>query len=255
MESKKINILGIGISRIDMKSAVSQIEQLILEKKKGYVCVCPNHTIMESQKDPKLRKIVNSADIATPDGMSIVLASRILGHYEVKQVTGTDLMLAFSELSNEKGYTQFYYGGADDVPQKLAENMLKRFPKLKIVGGYSPPFRSLTTEEDKSIVEMINNVKPDVIWVGLGMPKQELWIGEHLGLIDTHVMIGVGAAFDFISGKKKRAPKWIQKIGFEWLYRLIQEPKRLWRRNLYHPLFFFELFLQILGFKNFPKDS
>lgn len=248
---EKINILGIGISKIDMKLALSQMEKLILEKGKGYVCVCPNHTIMAGQKDPKLRKIVNSADMATPDGMSVVWASRLLGHREAKQVTGTDLMLAFSKLSSEKGYTHFYYGGANGVPEELAEKMTKKFPKLKIVGIYSPPFRDLTEEEDKAIVEMINNVKPDVVWVGLGMPKQELWIGDHLGLIDAPIMIGVGAAFDFISGNKKRAPKWMQKVGLEWLYRLLQEPKRLWRRNLYHPIFFFNLLLQVLGIKKF----
>lgn len=252
---EKIDILGVGISKIDMKSALSQLERLILEKKKGYVCVCPNHTIMESQKNLKLRNIVNSADMATPDGMSVVLASRMLGHREVKQVTGTDLMLAFSKLSSEKGYKHFYYGGTYGVPEKLAENMVNRFPKLKIVGTYSPPFRKLTEEEDKAIVEMINNVKPDVVWVGLGMPKQELWIGEHFGMIDAPVMIGVGAAFDFISGKKKRAPKWMQKVGLEWLYRLLQEPKRLWRRNLYHPVFFFKLLLQVLGLKKFSINN
>jgi len=129
--------------------------------------------------------------------------------------------------------------------------MLKRFQNLKIVGTYSPPFRELTEEEDKAIIEMINNAKPDVVWVGLGMPKQELWIGKHFGLINAPIMIGVGAAFDFISGRKKRAPKWMQRMGLEWLYRLIQEPKRLWRRNLYHPIFFFKLFLQISGLKKF----
>jgi len=251
MEIKKINILGVGISEIDMKSALSQMENLILEKKRGYICVCPNHTIMESQKDPKLRDIVNSADMATPDGMSIVLATKLLGHRKVNQVTGTDLMLAFSELSSKKGYTHFYYGGANGVPERLAEKMLKRFQNLKIVGTYSPPFRELTEEEDKAIIEMINNAKPDVVWVGLGMPKQELWIGKHFGLINAPIMIGVGAAFDFISGRKKRAPKWMQRMGLEWLYRLIQEPKRLWRRNLYHPIFFFKLFLQISGLKKF----
>ncbi|MGB9598175.1 MAG: WecB/TagA/CpsF family glycosyltransferase, partial [Candidatus Poribacteria bacterium] len=195
--------------------------------------------------------IVNSADIATPDGMSIVLASKMLGHREVKQVTGTDLMLAFSELSSEKGYTHFYYGGTAGVPEILAEKMIERFPKLKIVGTYSPPFRTLTEVEDKAVIEMINSTKPDVVWIGLGMPKQELWIGDHFGLIDAPIMIGVGAAFDFISGRKKRAPKWMQRVGLEWLYRLLQEPKRLWRRNLYHPVFFFNLFLQILGLKKF----
>ena len=254
MNNQKINILGIDISATNMGDALSKIEHLILTKKQGYVCVCPNHTIMESQKDSKLRNIVNSADIATPDGMSIVWASKLLGHHEVKQVTGTELIIAVSDLSEKKGYTHFYYGGADGIPEKLAENMQQIFPNLKIIGTHSPPFRNLADDEDNAIVDIINNANPDIVWVGLGMPKQELWIGEHFGRIKAPVMIGVGAAFDFLSGKKKRAPKWMQKAGLEWLFRLIQEPKRLWRRNLYHPIFFFRLFLQITGIKHFPDS-
>jgi N-acetylglucosaminyldiphosphoundecaprenol N-acetyl-beta-D-mannosaminyltransferase len=249
MVNKRINILGIDISAINMSDALSKIEHLIITKKQGYVCVCPNHTIMESQKDSKLRDIVNSADVATPDGMSIVWASRLLGHHEVEQVAGSELMIAISDLSAKKGYTHFYYGGDNSVPGKLAESIQQRFPNLKIVGTYSPPFRKLADDENNAIIDMINNTNPDIVWVGLGMPKQELWIGDHFGQIKAPVMIGVGAAFDFLSGKKKRAPKWVQKAGLEWLFRLIQEPKRLWRRNLYHPIFFFKLFLQILGIK------
>jgi N-acetylglucosaminyldiphosphoundecaprenol N-acetyl-beta-D-mannosaminyltransferase len=245
MNNQKINILGVDISAINMNDAINQLEYLIAEKRQSYICVCPNHTIMESQKDQKLRDVINSADIATPDGMSVVWASKLLGHHGVEQVAGTELM------SVKKGYTHFYYGGTDGVPEKLAENMQQRFPNLKIAGTYSPPFRNLADDEDNAIVDMINNAKPDIVWVGLGMPKQELWIGEHLGRIKAPVMIGVGAAFDFLSGEKKRAPKWMQKAGLEWLFRLTQEPKRLWRRNLYHPVFFFMLFLQILGLKHF----
>jgi len=249
--TEKINILGVGINAINMDDALQRLEHQIITKTKSYVCVCPNHTIMESQKDMRLSDIVNSADMATPDGMSVVWACRLLGYNSVKQVCGTDLMLAFSALSVEKGYNHFYYGGADGVPEKLAENLCQRFPGLKVVGTYSPPFRTLAETEDEAVVEMINRANPDVVWVGLGMPKQELWMGEHFRWIDAPVMIGVGAAFDFLSGKKKRSPKWMQYAGLEWLFRLVQEPRRLWRRNFYHPVFLYKVLLQRVGVKHF----
>jgi len=246
---EKVNILGVGISAINMDDALQYLEYHIKAKTKNYICVCPNHTIMESQKNKRLLDIVNSANIATPDGMSVVWACKLLGYTKVKQVCGTELMLAFSELSVEKGYTHFYYGGADGVTEKLAEKMCQKFPELKVAGKYSPPFRPLTEAEDKTVIDMINRVNPDVVWIGLGMPKQELWMGEHFGRINAPLMIGVGAAFDFLSGIKERAPKWMQRTGLEWLFRLVQEPRRLWRRNLYHPIFFFKVFLQRIGMK------
>jgi len=252
-DNDKLEILGVGIDPIAMDEALQKLDDMILERKQNYVCVCSNHGIMESQKDDRLREIINSSQMATPDGMSIVWTCKLFGHSQVNRVCGTELMLAFSELSAKKGYTQFYYGGAEGVPEKLAENLCKKYPGLKVVGTYSPPFRPLTKEEDDAIVEMINELNPDVIWVGLGLPKQEFWINDHLGRINSPVMIGVGAAFDFISGKVKRAPEWMQRSGLEWLYRLSQEPKRLWKRNLYHPIFLYKVFLQRMGINNKHK--
>ena len=248
---EKINMLGVGISAINISDALQQMERWIETKEQHYVCVCPNHTIMESQRDRELRRIVNSAGLATPDGMSVVWACKFYGYSNVERVYGPDLMLAFSALAAEKGYTNFFYGGAEGVPEELAEILCQRFPGLKVVGTYSPPFRPLTPEEDKVIVETINQANPDVVWVGLGMPKQELWMGEHLGRIAAPVMVGVGAAFDFLSGRKEWAPRWMQRNGLEWLFRLLHEPTRLWRRNLYHPLFFYNVLLQRLGIKHF----
>jgi N-acetylglucosaminyldiphosphoundecaprenol N-acetyl-beta-D-mannosaminyltransferase len=232
-----------------MDDALQSLEHYIKTKTKNYICVCPNHTIMESQKDKKLLDIVNSANLATPDGVSVVWACKLLGYTKIEQVCGTELMLAFSALSVKKGYTQFYYGGADGVSEKLAEVMCQKFTGLKVVGTHSPPFRQLTEVEDKAVIDMINQANPDVVWVGLGMPKQELWMGEHFGRINAPIMIGVGAAFDFLSGRKERAPKWMQHAGLEWLFRLVQEPNRLWRRNLYHPIFLYKVFLQRIGVK------
>ncbi len=251
--NNKINILGVGISAIDMNDALKQIEDRIIAKKHSYVCVCPNHTIMESQKYDNLKNIVNSACLATPDGISVVWVCKLLGHRNVGQVCGTELMLRLSALSAEKGYKNFYYGGSEGVPEKLSEKLCIMFPGLKVVGTYSPPFRSLTSEEKQYIINMINDAQPDILWIGLGMPKQELWMGEFFEYLDATVMIGVGAAFDFLSDKKKRAPKLLQNLGLEWLYRFIQEPKRLWKRNLYHPIFFGKVFLQSIRMKKTKK--
>lgn len=248
---QRINILGVGISAINMRDALQQMERWIELGEQHYVCVCPNHTIMESQKDRKLRDIVNSASMATPDGMSVVWACKFYGYSNVERVYGPDLMLAFSALAAERGYKNFYYGGAEGVPEELADALCQRFPNLKVVGTYSPPFREILPAEDEAIVETINQADPDVVWVGLGVPKQELWMGEHLGRINAPVMVGVGAAFDFLSGRKEWAPLWIRHSGLEWLFRLLHEPRRLWRRNLYHPLFLYNILLQRAYIKQF----
>ena len=248
---EKINILGVGISAINMNDALQQMEHWIRTKEQHYICVCPNQTIMESLKNEELRRILNSAGLATPDGMSVVWSCKLYGNSYIEQVCGSDLMLAFSAASAKRGYTNFFYGGTDRVLEQLAKKLCEMFPGLKVVGTYSPPFRPLTEAEDKAVIEMINQANPDVVWVGLGAPKQECWMAEHIGRITAPVMVGVGAAFDFLSGQKKRAPRWMQHNGLEWLFRLLQEPRRLWRRNLYHPLFFYNLLLQWTGLKQF----
>ena len=248
---EKINILGVGISAIDRNDALQQMEHWIRTREQHYICVCPNHTIMESQKNKRLRRIVNSAGLVTPDGMSVVWGGKLLGNSYIEQVCGSDLMLSFCALAAKKGYTNFFYGGAEGVPELLTEKLCKRFPGLKVVGIYSPPFRPLTTAEDKAVIEIINQANPDVVWVSLGAPKQEFWMADHIEHISSPVMIGVGAAFDFLSGRKRRPPQWMQRNGLEWLFRLLQEPCRLWRRNLYHPLFFYKLLLQWIGLKQF----
>jgi N-acetylglucosaminyldiphosphoundecaprenol N-acetyl-beta-D-mannosaminyltransferase len=191
--------------------------------------------------------------MVTPDGMPLVFLGRWLGHYHVERVYGPDVMLAFSELSAARGYTHFYYGGAEGLPEKLADTLRQRFPGLKVVGTYSPPFRALTPEEDQAIVERINAANPDVVWVGLGCPKQDIWMAQHRDKLHAPVLIGVGAAFDFLSGQKQQAPHWMQRYSLEWLYRLAHEPRRLWRRYLlYNPYFIFLVLLQIAGLRRVP---
>jgi N-acetylglucosaminyldiphosphoundecaprenol N-acetyl-beta-D-mannosaminyltransferase len=177
------------------------------------------------------------AGMTLPDGIGIIIAAKLLGYSHNGRVTGPLLMLKLCDWGREYGYRHFFYGGAEGVAEKLAENLKKEYPDLEVAGIYAPPYRSVTEQEDRNIVDMINSKKPDIVWIGLGAPKQEIWMAEHLERIHAPVMIGVGAAFDFHSGNVKWSPVWIRNLGLEWVYRLAQNPRRMWRRNLDSPLF------------------
>ena len=245
---ERVNILGVGISTINMRDALQQMERWIITREQNYICVTTVHLLMEAQKDHTLKRIINSAGLITPDGMPLVWLGKLLGYSNMDRVYGPDIMLNFSALAARKGYTSFYYGGMPGVAQKLSEKLTERFPGLEVVGIYSPPFGSLTPEEDEEVINMINKADPDVLWIGLGAPKQDIWMAEHIGRIRAPVIVGVGAAFDFLSGSKRQAPVWIQRSGFEWLFRLLSEPKRLWKRYLVtNTLFILSLAKRQLG--------
>ena len=231
-KTDRFDILGVNISAIDMNDACSLVEDAILKKQKKYICVCPVSTIMECKRSDRALESVNSADLVTPDGMPTVWVGKMYGYKNIKRVYGPELMQNICGISKKKGYKNYFYGSSEDVLNKLKANLNKDYPGLVISGVYSPPFRQLTKEEDDSAVESINNNDPDIIWVGLGSPKQDLWMHEHRARINAPIMVGVGAAFDFLAGVKPQAPRWIRNNGFEWLFRLITEPKRLWRRYL-----------------------
>lgn len=253
--TERVNVLGIGISAITMSQALAIIEEWIVQRERHYVCVTDVHSVMESQRDENLRRIHNTAGLVTPDGMPLVWFSHLRGSRHVERVYGPDLMLALAERSIEKGYRHFLYGGRVGVPERLAQNLTQWFPGLNIAGTYSPPFHTLTGEEELRTVQMINVSNADIVWVGLGNPKQEYWMKEHLGKVAAPVMIGVGAAFDFHSGLKKQAPRWIQRSGFEWLYRFMTEPRRLGKRYLVNnPLFLWLILLQSLGIKRYRLE-
>jgi N-acetylglucosaminyldiphosphoundecaprenol N-acetyl-beta-D-mannosaminyltransferase len=231
-----------------MSEALNTIEGWIARGEQHYVCVTGVHGVMESQRDPELRRIHNAAGLVTPDGMPLVWLSRLAGHRQVERVYGPDLMLACCRRSEVAGYRNFFYGGAGGVPERLIARLLEKFPDLRITGTYSPPFRKLTPLEDDEVVRVINLAAPDILWVGLSTPKQERWMSDHLGRLKAPVMIGVGAAFDFHAGLKRQAPPWVQQSGLEWLFRLLTEPRRLWRRYLYNnPVFLWKVFLQATG--------
>jgi len=254
-EYPRVNILGVGVSAINLDMAIKSIDDWIQKQESHYICVRDVHGVMESQRDREIRHIHNHAGLVTPDGMPLVWLCRLKGHAHVERVYGPDLMLALCEHSLHQGYRHYFYGGVDGVPELLAQRLRQRFPGLQIVGTISPPFRPLTEEEDIEIVKEINQKSPHVIWVGLSTPKQEYWMASHIGKINAPVLIGVGAAFDFLAGIKKQAPRWMQRSGLEWLFRLGMEPRRLWRRYLINaPIFIVFILLQSLGLRKYPLD-
>jgi N-acetylglucosaminyldiphosphoundecaprenol N-acetyl-beta-D-mannosaminyltransferase len=229
----RVDILGVGVSPIDLDDAIATIERWISEGSRNYVCITGVHGVMESRRDQRLRRIHNDAGMVTPDGMPLVWLSRFLGKHRTERVYGPDLMRKVTAVSSLRGYRQFYYGGAEGVADKLKQALITAHPKLDVAGALCPPFRELTPEEDRAVVAAINAARPDIVWVGLSTPKQEFWMANHLGLIEAPVMVGVGAAFDFLAGTKRQAPRWMQRNGLEWLFRLCSEPRRLWRRYAY----------------------
>ena len=224
-------ILKTNINVTDMVKTVRYIEDNLEELKGKYICVSNVHTTVMAYRDEAYRKVQNGAAMALPDGKPLSIVSKRRGFRDAKRVPGPDLMPDILKCSEEKGYTHFFYGSKDETLEKLKEKLLTNYPKLKIAGMYSPPFRPLTEEEDKEIIHMINQTNPDFIWVGLGAPKQENWMAEHKNKLNG-LMLGVGAAFDFHAGTIKRAPKWMQELCLEWLYRISQDPKRLLKRYL-----------------------
>ncbi len=252
MDRSRVNILGVGVSATNMARSVERIYSAIDREEIGYVCVTNVHVIMEAQKDPALKRILNNALLVTPDGMPTVWIGRLRGFSRMERVYGPDLMLEVCSTSVAEGYTHFLYGGHEGVAGQLADNLRKMFPGIRIVGTFTPPFRSLTPVEEADLVATVDRLKPDLFWVGLGAPKQEKFMGEHVNRLRTKMMIGVGAAFDIHTGRIKDAPSWVKKAGLQWLHRLGQERRRLARRYLiYNPLFILKILLQFLRLKEY----
>lgn len=227
----RVDVLGTGVSAIDMDDALRIVGGWIAEGRDSYVCVTGVHGVMESRRDGALRDVYDGAGLVTPDGMPLVWLCRAAGFPHVGRVYGPDLLLALAEAGVARGYRHFFYGGAPGIADRLAGRLRERFPGMVVAGTYCPPFRPLTAEEDREVAHLLREACPDIVWVGLGAPRQERWMAEHVGGVPG-VMIGVGAAFDFHSGAKPQAPRWIQRSGLEWAFRLASEPRRLWRRYL-----------------------
>jgi len=248
------SVLGIRINAINMQQAIEQIHHWIENDAKKYVCVVPAHAVMSAYQDNELKQIYNNSDMCTPDGMSIVWILKMNGYHKINRVYGADLLLAACNYGLKYGWRHQFLGGTPETITALASNLRARFPGLIISGETCPPFRSLTKQEERDIITTVNANQSDILWVGLGSPRQEIWMNKNRGVINAPVMVGVGAAFDFLSGNKPQAPQWIQRIGMEWLFRLFNEPKRLWSRYRQYPKFIFLVLLQQFGLIHFPEE-
>jgi len=227
------SVLGVRVHAVQMDDAIATIEQWIAsDRQTHFVSAATVHVVMESRRDRTYREAMLGADLCLPDGTPLLWIGRKRGYQLASRVYGPDLMFEFCRRTADKGYRHFFYGGAPGVPQQLASELKRRFPELVVAGAYSPPFRTLTIDEDAEVVRMINQAAPDLLWVGLGAPKQEKWIHYHRHSIQVPAMLAVGQAFDIHSGRVKQAPAWMSNYGLEWLYRLAKEPRRLWRRYL-----------------------
>ncbi|EJZ18820.1 teichoic acid biosynthesis, UDP-N-acetyl-D-mannosaminuronic acid transferase [Rhizobium sp. Pop5] len=250
------NVLGVRISAVNLKSATGFIQKAIEDGRKEYVCVRDAHGVIRCQDDPELRSIHNRAFLVTPDGMPLVWALKHAGHLESDRVYGPDLMLSVFEAGASKGIRHFLYGATPETLQHLQARLLAKFPEAEIVGSYAPPFHKLSPQEEADIADRLNRSGADIIWVGLSSPKQELWMARMRDRLDASMLIGVGAAFDFHAGLKRQAPRFIQRSGFEWAFRLLCEPRRLWRRYaLVVPAFISLTAFQRLGLREFPIED
>jgi N-acetylglucosaminyldiphosphoundecaprenol N-acetyl-beta-D-mannosaminyltransferase len=227
-----VQILGVPVSAIDMTDALATIAGWIANRDHQYVCVNTVNSVLAALDDPQLAEVYRNAGLVTPDGMPLVWISRARGHSRVSRVYGPDLMLACCDTFRKHGVRHFLYGGAEGVPERLSEKLSARFPGLTVAGAYSPPFRALTEDERVRDIERINESTPDIVWVGLGAPKQDYWMAANRHQIEAPVLIGVGAAFDFHAGVKRQAPVWMRRRGLEWLFRLATEPGRLAHRYI-----------------------
>ncbi len=243
-ELQYLKILKTNINITTMQDTLSYITTHLEELRGKYICVSNVHTTVLSYENKAYCTIQNEAAMALPDGAPLSVYCKLKGYKNARRVTGPDLMLELFQCSYKKGYRHFFYGSTPETLAEMKRTIIKKYPGVTIAGMYSPPFKPLSTEEDASIIAQINAAQPDFIWVGLGAPKQEEWMHLHQDQVQA-VMIGVGAGFNYLAGTIKRAPKIMQKLCLEWLYRLIQDPKRLWKRYVTTNFKFFRYLIQM----------
>lgn len=249
-------VVGTWIQSTDYERTVETIGGWIAAGRRDYVCVANVHAVMEAHRDAAVRAVYNASGLTVPDGMPLVWTGRALGHADVRRVYGPDLMLRLCATAAQRGWSCYFYGGGPGVAARVAEGLVSRFPPLRVAGASAPPFRALDAAEEAAERHRINDAAPTIVFVGLGCPKQELWMAAQRAHLDASVLIGVGAAFDFHAGVVRQAPRWMMRAGLEWLFRLSQEPRRLWHRYLvYNPLFVFHLTLQMLGLRRYAPDE
>jgi N-acetylglucosaminyldiphosphoundecaprenol N-acetyl-beta-D-mannosaminyltransferase len=239
-----------------MGAVASLFEEQIRRQMKGYVCLAGVHGIMEAQRDVGLKSIFAKAVLVAPDGMPTVWMGRAQGFRSIRRIFGPDLMIDIIGRPEFRSAIHFFCGGAPGVAERLRVEMLRRFPWLRIAGTYSPPFRPMTAMEERELIATLSVLQPDIIWVGLSTPKQERFMARYLPLLDTKLMVGVGAAFLFHTGAIRDSPDWVKRTGLQWLHRLVQEPRRLWKRYLLNnPRFLLMALLQTTGLTSYRIES
>jgi N-acetylglucosaminyldiphosphoundecaprenol N-acetyl-beta-D-mannosaminyltransferase len=255
LDPAKIAVLGVPLGLTDYERTLDWIDAKVAAGSRGYVCVCNVHTVMASAEDSELRGALLGSSLNVPDGQPLVWALAALGHPLDDRVYGPELMARACARSADSGQRLYLYGGRNQgALVQLALNLRQRYPGVQIVGGYSPPHRPLTDGERDTVVSEINRSRADVVWVGIGVPKQEKWMAQLRDELDAPILIGVGAAFDFHAGLVPQAPAWIQEHGLEWAYRLAHEPRRLWRRyTRYNPRFVRDFGRQLVGHRRAQK--
>jgi N-acetylglucosaminyldiphosphoundecaprenol N-acetyl-beta-D-mannosaminyltransferase len=230
---RRIDVLGVGVSETNPADALAAVESWVRAGSREYVCVAPVSSVMAAQRDPEVMRALNGASLTVPDGMPLVWAGRYAKATAIERVYGPDLMEAVCAKAADRGWSSYLYGGEPGVPDLLSERLRERFPGLKVAAAHSPPFRPLRADERTEVAEAIDRSGADLVWVGLSSPKQDLWMADMVGRLERPaVLIGVGAAFDILAGLKQRPPAWMGPLGLFWLYRLLQEPRRLGRRYL-----------------------
>jgi len=245
---QRFNVLGVGVHALDAETTRSILRTAIKRHRKGYVCFTSVHGIMEAQRDRELAEVYRNALLVAPDGMPLVWVGRKLGHASVQRVAGPEMMLEIMSAAEFRGCRHFLCGGDYGMAEELRDALLLRIPELNIVGTFTPPFRPMTVKEEQEFIETVYRAKADVVWVGMSAPKQEKFMARYLPLLDTTLMLGVGAAFLFHTGRIDDSPQWVKHAGLQWLHRLLQEPFRLWKRYLFNnPRFLFLVALQLLG--------
>ena len=253
--TNRVNILGVGAMPLDLGKAVAMLEKWRVEKRREYVCLISVHGLVVAQREPTVRSALNHCGLAAEDGMPLVWWSRLAGFPHARRVCGSDLLDEVCAHGVPRKYRHYFYGASPRVLELLVDRLQRRHPGLIVAGYCSPPFRTLTAVENAEDIAAINEARPDFVWVGLGMPKQEKWMVEHLGQIEATALIGIGAAFDFHAGTKPRAPIWMQRSGLEWLFRLMTEPRRLAHRYLIdNALFVTYMLQQVTRWKAHVRD-
>lgn len=249
----RFNVLGTGVSALSLNEARDLVLTARGNKYLGYICCATAYNLDLARSDPALRSAYHRSLLTTPDGMPLVWLGRGLGHKGITRVYGPDLMKLVCDAGRATGLTHYFYGGNPGVAEELRSRLTRRFPGLQVVGTFTPPFRALTADEITSLRADLGARKPDVIWIGLSTPIQEKFMAEHAGTFEAGLLVGVGAAFDFLSGRVPQAPRWMQRSGLEWLHRFGTEPGRLWKRYLVHsPMFVLRAGAQLLGLKRYP---